>query len=72
MEPVETLTYVPAAGWSGAARSPKDAAGTLVCASGESSLLDDEQPLREPRARFPSAVVLGCSTAGAATCTIRP
>jgi len=39
-------------------------AGTLVLAFGDSSLLDDDRPLRELKARFPSAVVLGCSTAG--------
>jgi len=44
-----------------------DGPRTLVLAFGESGLLDDDGPLRELRARYPSSVLLGCSTAGAVT-----
>jgi hypothetical protein len=58
-----TLSFTPGSGWSGP--FPQlDSPRTLVLVFGWSELADDPAPLEPIFAAFPSAKVLGCSTAG--------
>jgi hypothetical protein len=60
---VEMLAFSARGGWS--APFPKlDSARTLVLAFGAPEYIEVQAPLRQLRAAYPQATVLGCSTAG--------
>lgn len=58
-----SLRYTPTDGWS-ASFPDHDGPHTLVLVFGASAYVDDPAPLETLRAAFPSATVVGCSTAG--------
>lgn len=57
------LRYAPPHGWS-APLPPVDSPGTLVLAFGAPEYIDDPAALQELASRYPSSVIIGCSTAG--------
>ncbi|WP_205650264.1 FIST signal transduction protein [Actinoplanes solisilvae] len=61
-----SMSWHPDSGWS-TPFPPLDGAKTLVLAFGSGSLADDPTPIRELCAAFPSATVIGCSSAGEIT-----
>ncbi len=60
----ETRRFTQSGGWTGELPIEMDSDDTLVVAFGASSFGDAPQPLRDLRAAFPRARVIGCSTAG--------
>jgi hypothetical protein len=61
---VESRAWCREHGWSQPLPGDLDSASTLVMVYGEPALVDDPLPLKELRAAFPDAHVVGCSTAG--------
>lgn len=61
---VETFEYRPDGRWSVEPLPALDSPNTLVLAFGASKLADDPAPLLRLRTEYPTAYVLGCSTAG--------
>jgi hypothetical protein len=60
---LQTMTWDPSAGWSGPLPD-WDGPSTLVMLYGGAELLDDPSPIKQAVAAYPTAVVIGCSTAG--------
>jgi hypothetical protein len=60
---VETLSFTEQGGWSAPFR-PLDSPRTLLIVFGFSGLTDDPAPLKALFAAYPTAKVVGCSTAG--------
>src|SRR5689334_17060979 len=60
----ETFQYSAAKGWSLPAFPALDGERTLVLAFGASRFADESAPLKELRAAYPRAHVVGCSTSG--------
>ncbi|NEX18318.1 MAG: hypothetical protein C1943_17365 [Halochromatium sp.] len=61
---VASLEYSRAEGWSVSPFPALDSEQTLVLVFGGSFLVDEPSPIRELRAAFPKAKLIGCSTAG--------
>ncbi len=61
---LETLTYSSASGWSVRPFPSLDSKTTLVIAFGAAAFADNPAPMRELKAAYPQASVIGCSTSG--------